>query len=524
MPALCTFQFHMIVHIDDCCKFLKENLTSNRRFPFTLAAKLCWSKNVKEEREAPKQVLIGSMSTIYCVLLTLAVHLETSIESSVSQTSRFVFDIQTDSPKNAKNRAYRILRDDVWAKSEFEKVVTGLIGTHSLRKYPSTHAQRNGCSRDDIDFRGRWKRHTRQVDTYIDVELPYPDAKVAAALCIGGACKYVIKESNGVSDSWLLQYVVPNICTEYACDVALVLAPPLLWAVFEPTLQGYLPQSLTRRIKAAYEIIYPLQQNIDNNNPVERRLIVVNGSEAQVYIDEVGADVEAAVDNSVAAGGTTKTTTTGEGQGGQQARAAGHSRNEILGLYSQQRETQHGMIQLQAQVGYNQVTVMKEIKKMQTTLSRMSRMPSQRLAADNQTSTAASTANVVCNASNNEQVDATADPDMMDVEDGGSNYVSSLSKAPKTLFLLWQEFEVGIGGRKAARLLTRVERGRVKVQYCRRRVVWDTVAALVRAGFTAHTAIDKIYEVYGQDKTVTQIVNEMMRDRCTGASHPQLRI
>ena len=110
-----------------------------------------------------------------------------------------------------------------------------------------------------------------------------------------------------MSDSWLLQYVVPNICTEYARDVALVLAPPLLWAVFEPTLQTYLPQSLTRRIKAAYEIICPLQQNIDNNNPVERRLIVVNGSEAQVYIDEVGADVEAAVvDNSVAAGGTTK--------------------------------------------------------------------------------------------------------------------------------------------------------------------------------------------------------------------------
>ena len=55
-------------------------------------------------------------------------------------------------------------------------------------------------------------------------------------------------------------------------------------------------------------------------------------------------------------------------------------------------------------------------------------------------------------------------------------------------------------------------------------LVWDTVAALVRAGFTAHTAIDKIYEVYGQDKTVTQIVNQMMRDRCSGASHPQLRI
>ena len=91
------------------------------------------------------------------------------------------------------------------------------------------------------------------------------------------------------------------------------LVPPLLWAVFEPTLQGYLPHSLTHRIKAAYEIICPPQQNIDNNNPVERRLIVVNGSETQMYIDDVGADVEAAVDDRVAASGTTKTTTTEAG-------------------------------------------------------------------------------------------------------------------------------------------------------------------------------------------------------------------
>ena len=63
---------------------------------------------------------------------------------------------------------------------------------------------------------------------------------------------------------------------------------------------------------------------------------------------------------------------------------------------------------------------------------------------------------MVCNASNNEQVDATSNPDMMDVEDGGINYVSSLSKEPKTLLgVLWQEFEVGIGGQKAARLFTR---------------------------------------------------------------------
>ena len=48
------------------------------------------------------------------------------------------------------------------------------------------------------------------MDTYIDVDLPYPDAKVEAALCIGGACKYVLKENCGIADDWLLEHVVPS--------------------------------------------------------------------------------------------------------------------------------------------------------------------------------------------------------------------------------------------------------------------------------------------------------------------------
>ena len=36
-------------------------------------------------------------------------------------------------------------------------------------------------------------------------------SKVAAALCIlGGPCKYILNEESGVSDDWLLKYIVPN--------------------------------------------------------------------------------------------------------------------------------------------------------------------------------------------------------------------------------------------------------------------------------------------------------------------------
>ena len=86
---------------------------------------------------------------------------------------------------------------------------------------------------------------------------------------------------------------------------------------------------------------------------------------------------------------------------------------------------------------------------MQTILSRMSRMPAKRSAASNQNLGAASTTNVVCNANNNEQVDA-AERDMMHVEEGDINNVRSISKAPKTLLVLWQEFKFGIGQTKGS--------------------------------------------------------------------------
>ena len=102
-------------------------------------------------------------------------------------------------------------------------------------------------------------------------------------------------------------------------------------------------------------------------------------------------------------------------------------------------------------------------------------------------------------------------------------YNSSLSKTPKSLFVLWQEFEVRIAGRKASRLFTRVERGMNKFIYYWRKVVWDSVAEQLRRGYSAQTAIDRIYEVYGQELSVTQIINRMLIDRRTGGN-PQLCI
>jgi hypothetical protein len=53
-------------------------------------------------------------------------------------------------------------------------------------------------------------------------------------------------------------------------------------------------------------------------------------------------------------------------------------------------------------------------------------------------------------------------------------FAATLSANPRSLHVLWEEYKRGTGGRRAARLFTRDERGRVKHKYHRRKkMVWD---------------------------------------------------
>jgi hypothetical protein len=54
---------------------------------------------------------------------------------------------------------------------------------------------------------------------------------------------------------------------------------------------------------------------------------------------------------------------------------------------------------------------------------------------------------------------------------------------------------------------------RVKPKYHRRKVVWDCISALVRAGFTAQVAIDRVYQLYGKNTKFTRISNRMNETR-----------
>ena len=105
---------------------------------------------------------------------------------------------------------------------------------------------------------------------------------------------------------------------------------------------------------------------------------------------------------------------------------------------------------------------------------------------------------------------------------GAIAYESTLCKCPKSLFVLWQEYEFGVGGRKPAKNFNAQERGRVKFNYCLRKHFWDLMNSMIRHGYTFNVAIDKIYSVYDRRNSATKILRAIRNDAKNGGN-PQLQ-
>jgi hypothetical protein len=68
----------------------------------------------------------------------------------------------------------------------------------------------------------------------------------------------------------------------------------------------------------------------------------------------------------------------------------------------------------------------------------------------------------------------------------GPDERAELTPRPKSLPELWQEYMFGIGDRKPAKDFSKVERGKYRHMYCRRKLVWDCIERHVRCGYTPH--------------------------------------
>ena len=87
---------------------------------------------------------------------------------------------------------------------------------------------------------------------------------------------------------------------------------------------------------------------------------------------------------------------------------------------------------------------------------------------------------------------------------------------PKTLLSLWHEYLHGLNDNKPAKDFTPWERGRLKTNYSRRNAFWEVMCALCNRGHTELEAIALLQQCYGNNLSVTGMVNALVRARRNG--------
>jgi hypothetical protein len=177
----------------------------------------------------------------------------------------------------------------IFRRQEFQAL--GLLGSDSIRKFALTHVRNCEISKDDKDTRGRWKGKGRVSDRCDDVELPYPDCKVAEKLCLGGPCYYFIYTSIcsvTVLSTFILTKVVPNICKRLPDSTSIVLGMAVLWLVFSNVSNNFLSQAFINEVKGSLNDTGVVVVN--GQNPILNMPILVCGADGTVHIDELAGE------------------------------------------------------------------------------------------------------------------------------------------------------------------------------------------------------------------------------------------
>jgi hypothetical protein len=501
VTTMMKYQYHLIGRSDDIANFLIKDLAGHadpRFSTFALQTKVRWSKAVMDERCCPDQIFLGSFDTNFCLLVGLAIYLEAWMSNGGLQSVLLFSDsniINKAAINKIKNNYSNNLQNMVFNNDEFQEISgKGLstdLGSHSLRKFASTWAKQNGCTLDEIETRGRWKRSSRRtVDRYVNVDQPHIDAKVEAVLCVGGPIKYVLQDDSGVTVQWLKQHVVPGITAFYDQHntISEVLALPLLWACFDAETKTTIPEDLCNRICFQYEQIRLLEESV---NPVKRVQLSVYRVQELLCIDT--AFLSSSTNNNT----DIENNANNQTQQTQQHRPADEQMNGLMIQMQQTRQQlEAGLAMVNQTARAMRLHTDSQFSIVNRNISRVAIQPT-RMATPRQIEQAANINNV-------------------ELAQVAEQRLAQLSKGPKNLFEFWMEWEVGIGGKKAAKDFTSIERGACKVTYCRRKVVWDQIVRLVNRGYAVHTAIDKIYGCYGRRLSPNKIMDLMVRDKAAG--------
>lgn len=93
LTAMMKLQFHIIGQTDDICHVETADLSSHARFPkIALQMKVSWSKNVRDERQCPDQLILGAEDPDFCVLTALGCYIESSLTDGKQKDFLFAQD------------------------------------------------------------------------------------------------------------------------------------------------------------------------------------------------------------------------------------------------------------------------------------------------------------------------------------------------------------------------------------------------------------------------------------------------
>lgn len=363
--------------------------------------------------------------------------------------------------------------------------------------------------------RFRWKNTTQQTK-YKNTTLQIPDAKCAEALCRGGAIYYHLKEEADLSDDWICAHVSPNITRVYGKVVGSFLGRALLWRIMDPINSDVLPSKQVKRVRD----LYGLRSNElqDDENPVCKVLLEVSGDGNQLLLTPLLPDSEDTDDEDddedEGDGVTAPVTGETKTERRRKRRNKRYEREPNLQRLQSKRHDNGVIRMLSARVLHlervlasreenhqRSINVMMEMLK--TTNKNVLKLSQQSYRVVPRHSTTSAT-----------QRDGvrTVIP-VLDETHIRENAV--LSEAPKSLHVLWDEYEKGIGHNLPAKEFTIAEKNnlktKVKFTYSNRKVFWEFLEKMVNRGHDAKRATEMVIAAYNY-QPVSRIIQQLRWD------------
>ncbi len=263
---------------------------------------------------------------------------------------------------------------------------------------------------------------------YDDVELPWPDTKLATYLCIGGPCKYKIKAESGINDNFILDYIMKDVAEYYNREACVVLGTALLYYMYTPEGKTIVPSFLFDSVSENYTRLHNKELSL---NPVERIALMAHGSDGEVFLDEVMNVPESDPQGPQPGNRVLRNDEAHAHIVGMSEQSAA---DRLRGIQSQLSSLKAGVLSLEEKMLVNDAIVDRKLTSIQRGVQRLNDAPGRRIRPPS-------------------GVLASVNDDRME---------TGLSRLPKTLYDLWDEYTVGLEGRKPAKLYSSTERGRCK--------------------------------------------------------------